>query len=212
MSINASINFLLAFVLFSSLSAYGKSYDISWMPQAKSTLSDSNLITLENQLVLDNDTFPNLVAMFSTTTGKLYFAVNNTKIIPKPLGTPILTDDSLLLPTVFVNSKQGQFFCMEKAFNESHRYLQYFHNNYLIYKVNNIWESVYFYSSLSCQQSVGYSGNKLHIKYEILNAKHRGGVIKILRVVRVDGQIRDVVLSEKYDPIIDRFYKELFIQ
>jgi hypothetical protein len=197
MSINASIYSLLIFVLLSSLSAYGKSYEISWMPQAKSTLSDSSLIILENQLVLDNDTFPNLVAMFPISTGKLYFTVNNTKIIPKPLGTPILTDDSLLLPTIFVNSKQGQFFCMEKAFNESHRYLKYFHNNYLIYKINNIWESVYFYSSLSCQQSVGYSGNKLHIKYDILNAKHGGSIIKLLRVVRADGQIRDVVLAKK---------------
>lgn len=197
-------------IALTSTLAYARTYEISWMPESQNdTFNRDGAIRLQNQLLLEDDRFPNLIAIASSKTGELNFEINGISIMIERLGTPISTDNSYLLPSIFINQKYGQVFCIEKSFNESHLYLKYYHNNYVIYKIQNEWRSLYFYSSQSCKKSVRFSNNKLNIQYDVLDGKKRGILIKKLRAVTEQGEINDTQLSEKHDPIVEKFYNEL---
>jgi hypothetical protein len=89
--------------------------------------------------------------------------------------------------------------------------LQSYWDGYVIYKVNEVWRGVYFYSSVSvpiCKNTVSPSDKGLKIQYDNV-VKDSGDISKRMLLIGNNGKTTDKFISKKIDKDVKR-YNELF--
>jgi hypothetical protein len=128
------------------------------------------------------------------------FKIADVELTPEDLGTPSQVDGSAPIATTHLKNKDISAYCISVIRNLS-GYSQHFHNNFVVYKINNVWQALNFSTPLTCKNSVSLSNKGLKIKYQVADNTDEwkpGYVTQRLLLIDKNGERADSLLSKKY--------------
>lgn len=148
-------------------------------------------------------------ATYFLDTDSIAFKIAGVEVKPAALGTPILGAGLFAGRAIYpLNRKNTSTYCTTGHTDGAGSLYGHIHNVYVIYKIKNSWQAVYFYSSSECKNAVSLSDKGLKIQYENV-VKGSGNISKRMLLIDNNGKTTDKFISKKFDKDVKR-YNELF--